>query len=113
MRVVLDTNIFVSALISSGSYAARAFDLWTNKAYDLVTSHDQIEELRRVSRYEHLKDRLRRPEVGALVNALRYKAIVVNALTEVNYSPDPDDNVILASNIGNGHRWQSAACCLR
>ena len=99
MRVVLDTNIFISALISKKGYAAQAFDLWTQKKYDLVTSQAQIDELRQVSRYEHLKDRFRRPEMGRLINALRYKALVVENLPELHLSPDPDDNLILATGI--------------
>ena len=97
MRVVLDTNIFVSALISTDGYAARAFDLWTHKKYDLVTSQNQLNELRRVSNYEHLKDRLSRTDMGKLINTLRYKALIVENLPKLNVSPDPDDNTILAT----------------
>jgi uncharacterized protein len=37
--------------------------------------------------------------VGRLINLLRDKAIVLKELPEVAYSPDPDDNPILAAAI--------------
>ena len=49
-----------------------------------------------------IRGRLQRAEVGALVNALRYKAVVVGALPDADYSPDPDDNIILATGIAGG-----------
>ena len=63
----------------------------------LVTSLWQIEEFRRVSRYEHIRERLTRSEVGTFVNDLRKNALVLDGLPEVNYSPDPDDNPIIAA----------------
>ncbi len=105
MRVVLDTNIFVSALISTDGYAAQTFDLWTHKKYDLVTSLNQLDELRRVSGYEHLRGRFRPADMGKLVNALRYKALVVENLPELDVSPDPDDNAILATGVAGGVQY--------
>lgn len=97
MRVVLDTNIYISTLISREGVAAQSLSLWIAKQFDLVTSHEQIEELRRVSRYDRVATLINRAEVGSLVNALRAKALVVGDLPEVDASPDPDDNVILAT----------------
>ena len=71
--------------------------LWSEKRYDLVTSVWQIEELRDVSRRDRIKIRLKAADVGTLVNALRSKALVLDTLPVVNYSPDPDDNNILAA----------------
>lgn len=97
MRAVLDTGIFISALISDKSYPYRAFDLWLNKAFELVTSEWQIEEVRAVSRYDHVAPLLKAHQAGGLVNRLRKKATVLRDLPEVSYSPDPDDNPIIAT----------------
>jgi uncharacterized protein len=99
MRVVLDTNIFISALMSREGLPAQSLRLWTEKRYDLVTSSWQIEELRRVSNYDTVKPSLTPYEVGTLVNALRQKAFVLDDVPEVHYSPDPDDNPIVAAAI--------------
>ena len=60
MRVILDTNVLLGALISP--YRPR-LDLprLARIAFELVTSLEQLDELRRVSRYPKLKAILRPP----------------------------------------------------
>ena len=98
MGVVLDTNIFISALITRG-LAAQTLKLWQQGRYDLVTSTWQISELQGVTRREHIQKRLKPGDAGALMNALRDKAAVLETLPQVDDSPDPDDNNILAAAI--------------
>lgn len=99
MRVVLDTSIFISAFISKTSYPYRAVELWLEKRYELVTSVWQIEEIRTVSRYERIQRVTTPHEIGKLINGLRQRAIVYEDLPNVEYSPDPDDNPIIAAAI--------------
>ena len=102
MRAVLDTGVFISALITDKSYPYKALDLWLSKAFELVTSEWQIEEVRAVSRYKRVAPLLKSYQVGALVNRLQKRAVVIRNLLEVDYSPDPDDNPIIASAIAGG-----------
>ena len=97
MKAVLDTGIFVSALISVQGYPYKALEIWTDRAFDIVTSNWQLEELRAVSRYPHIAPRVKPHRAGALVNRLRRRATVLSDLPEVNYSPDPKDDPILAA----------------
>jgi len=99
MRIVVDTNILISALISPGNIPDQLYQLWLDKKFGLVTSQWQIAELRRVSRYDGVKKYLKTHEVGHLVNSLREKALILEDLPTVSYSPDPDDNPILAAGI--------------
>lgn len=99
MRVVLDTSIFISAFISKNSYPYQAVELWLEKRYDLVTSAWQIEEIRTVSRYDRIRHITTPHEIGRLINGLRQRALVFEDLPNVDYSPDPDDNFIIASAI--------------
>ena len=48
---------------------------WLEGEYDLVTSPWQIEEFRTTSRYERVRKRVNRAEIGTFVNALRDNAI--------------------------------------
>jgi putative PIN family toxin of toxin-antitoxin system len=96
MRLALDTNVLLSALLSSSSPPAQLFALWRNRAFDLITSADQIDEISRVTRYPQIRDRLAPALAGRLVNQLRDLAIVVAKLPKVDRSPDPDDNHLLA-----------------
>jgi putative PIN family toxin of toxin-antitoxin system len=96
MRLALDTNVLLSALLSSSSPPAQLFALWRNRAFDLVTSAEQIAEISRVTRYPKIRARLAPGLAGRLINQLRDLAIVVAKLPKVNRSPDPDDNHLLA-----------------
>jgi len=45
MRVIIDTNIFVSGIFWEGNFCSQIIDLWRNKKIILVTSLAMIEEL--------------------------------------------------------------------
>ena len=51
MRVVLDTNILISAFISGKAAPARIFDLWQEGHLEIVTAHATLDELNRVLIY--------------------------------------------------------------
>ena len=97
MRAVLDTSVFISAFISRDRPPYRALALWLEGRFELVTSNWQLEEIRRVSRYERVRPLVTAHDVGRTINALRLKARVLEDLPEVAYSPDPDDNPIVAA----------------
>ena len=79
MRVVLDTNVLLSALISSHGAPDIIYRAWRAAKFDLVTSTAQLEELRRVSRYPKLKAILPPHRVGAMVNNMQ-RAVVLDQL---------------------------------
>ena len=96
MRVVIDTNVLLSALMSSASSPAQVLALWRSRKFDLVTGIEQLDEIARVTRYPKIRARLRAALAGRLVNQLRDLAIVIEKLPKVEISPDPDDNYLLA-----------------
>ncbi len=102
MRAVFDTGILLAALITSGTPPDLIYRAWRKKAFELVTSEWQFDELRRVSRYPKLRKYLKPAEAGTLVNGLRHQATVLQELPKVELSPDPDDNSILATAIAGG-----------
>ena len=97
MRAVVDTGVLISALISDRSYPYRVLELWLSRAFELVTSEWQLEEIRAVSRYKRVAPLVASHEVGGLVNRMRKRAIVLSDLPRVDYSPDPDDNPVIAT----------------
>ena len=102
MRAVFDTGILLAALITSGTPPDLIYRAWRKKAFELVTSEWQLDELRRVSRYPKLRKYLKPAEAGTLVNGLRHQATVLQELPNLELSPDPDDNPILATAIAGG-----------
>jgi putative PIN family toxin of toxin-antitoxin system len=96
MRVILDTNVLVSALLVKGSVPARIVDAWLEGRFALVTSELQLDEVRRVTRYPRVRSYLDPAEAGSLVNGLRRFAEVCTTLPDVDASSDPADNFLLA-----------------
>ena len=96
MRVILDTNVLVSALLVAGSVPARVLDAWFEKRFELLTSEEQLEELRRVTRYPRIRAYVDPATAGSLVNDLRHFAEIVTDLPRVDVSADPGDNFLLA-----------------
>ena len=99
MRIVLDTNILVSALISGAGPPGQVLAEVKGGHQTLVTSADQIAELRRVLSRPHLRRYLAPGAADDLIANLEAVGEVVGDLPEVNASPDPDDNRILAAAI--------------
>jgi len=96
VRLVIDTNVLISALLSGTSLPAHLIVLWREGKFELLTSAGQLKELIRVTRYPKIRERLAPALAGRLINELRDIATVVQNLPAVTASPDPDDNVLLA-----------------
>jgi len=79
MRVVLDTNVLFSALLSPHGLPDAIYRAWQKNRFDLVTSTAQIDELRRASRYPKFHDVLQPHRVGTMVNNMQ-RAIVLGLL---------------------------------
>jgi putative PIN family toxin of toxin-antitoxin system len=97
VRVVLDTNVLLSALISPGSVPNLIYRAWEEDRFDLVTSEWQLGELRRATRYPKLRRYVKPHEAGTMVRGIRRGALVLERLPTVALASDPDDNPLLAS----------------
>jgi uncharacterized protein len=96
VRLVVDTNILVSALLTDTSLSAHLIVLWRNGRFDLLTSAEQLEELMRVTRYPKVHERLAPALAGRLINELRDVAVTIKNVSAVTVCSDPDDNYLLA-----------------
>ncbi|MEO8247809.1 MAG: putative toxin-antitoxin system toxin component, PIN family [Burkholderiales bacterium] len=96
MRLILDTNVLVAALITRGTPPDRLYEAWRDGQFTLVTSEPQLDEIRRVTRREGIRLRIHAAEAGRMINDLRRLATVLDDLPVVDASPDPFDNFLLA-----------------
>jgi hypothetical protein len=96
VRVVLDTNVLVSALLVESSLPAHLITYWRRGRFTLLTAAPQLEELMRVMRYPKICARLKPALAGRLINDLCKIAVVVETLPPVDASPDPYDNYLLS-----------------
>ena len=97
MRVILDTNVLLGALISPGGAPDQIYRAWRAARFELVTSAYQLDELRRASRYPKLKLLLPAHRVGTMVNNM-LRALVLGALPQPEGAGlnDPNDTFLLA-----------------
>jgi putative PIN family toxin of toxin-antitoxin system len=98
-KVVLDANIFVSALLVSDSNAAKILDLARAGELELLISPGILEEIARVLQYPKLKKRHRRTprELRAFLKEFAEFATVVAGESKIEaVKADPDDDKYLA-----------------
>ena len=98
MRVILDTNVLLGALISPHGPPDIIYRAWRAARFELMTSMAQLDELRRVSRYPTLKAILPAHRIGAMVNNMQ-RAIVLDVLPPLSKdakAADPNDSFLLA-----------------
>jgi uncharacterized protein len=101
MRVVLDTNIIVSALIASaGKPAAIFIDAWLDGKFTLLTCAAHVDELRSTLQKPRVAELVKPHKAGRLVNQIKELAEDINPLPRVERSPDPTDDFLLALSEG-------------
>jgi len=95
MRVVLDTNVLLSSLISPYGPPDVIYRAWRAARFEVVTSVAQLDELRRASRYPKFKAVLQPHRVGTMVNNLQ-RAVVLDHLPTGIEADDPNDAFLLS-----------------
>ena len=100
LRVVLDTNVFVSGLLVKVGIPAQVMDVWRDRRYLLITSPAIIAELRATLDYPRIRRKysITDEDVEGLVALLRHDALLVpgEADTAGAIPADPTDEKILA-----------------
>jgi predicted nucleic acid-binding protein len=71
MRVVIDTNIFVSALIASGGKPAAIVDAWLDGKFTVLTCAKHVAELRTTLHKPRVAELIKPYKAGRLVNQVK------------------------------------------
>lgn len=98
MRVVLDVNVLVSALLAPDGAPARVLVAWLNGAFELIVSPRLLDELQRVLAYPKISRRIPADDAAVL---LRWVADQAVAVPDPDEDPpirsiDPDDDYLIA-----------------
>lgn len=96
MRVVLDTNILVSALIAPAGNPAAIYNAWEQGKFTFLTCAEQLDELRATLQKPRIADLIKPHRAGRLVNQIKKLAEDVGQLPRVKRSRDPGDDFLLA-----------------
>jgi len=100
MRVVLDTNIIVSALIAPTGKPAAIIDAWLDGKFTLLTCVTHVDELRSTLQKSRVAELVKPHKAGRLVNQVKTLAEDIGSLPRVECSPDPTDDFLLALSEG-------------
>jgi len=101
VRVVLDANVLISAILSPRGSPAGLLLAWQAGAFDLVVSPSLLAEVRRALTYPKLRRLIAPADAAAFVDWLERAAMLVEdpVLLPPIRSDDPDDDylIVLAS----------------
>lgn len=96
MRVILDTNVLVAALIAPNGPPHQLFEAFLGDRFTLITGDMQIEEFSRVTRYPAIRSRIHPAQAGRMLNAIRSLAVNIENPPTQSISRDPHDDFLFA-----------------
>lgn len=108
MRVTLDTNVIVSALLSPRGAPADVVQQWEQGVIEVATSPALVTKLERVLSYDKIQQRLKLSEeaLDTFVEQFRTMTLYVEPEQEVQViAQDPDDNRVLECAIAAGSAY--------
>lgn len=100
MRIVFDTNVYISAIAFPSSKSALAFSLASRGIFDLVASDEIVSEL--IGKLAEPKFGFSESQLGDAEGELREIATLVHPATKLSVLEDEPDNRILECAVAAG-----------
>lgn len=98
IRVVLDTNVFVSALISRGGPPAALIDLWMDGAIDVVVTPRLLAEIEAILAAPRLRRWVTRADADEFIALIRRTGVAVaDPPDPARICHDPKDDFLFAT----------------
>jgi len=88
-RVVIDTNVLVSALMTPTGKSAMVFRLFLTGEFTLVYSEEILDEYMTVLQRPRL--RVQEEDVSTILSAIRQCGVLVAPTPSIEHMPDEDD----------------------
>lgn len=100
LKIVLDTNVFVSSLLSKHGAPAHAIDAWREQRFLLCCSPAILAEVQRVLAYPKLREKyhLTPEDIDALLDLLQHDTLLVPGQIVIDsvIPDDPTDEIFLS-----------------
>ena len=101
MRIVIDTNVLISAALSPAGCPAQIISLWEEKVFEVLVSKPILAEFRRVFHYPHLP--FPPEKISTSLRLIQHIAVLVEPVEELAVvSADPHDDTFIACAV-TGH----------
>tara|TARA_Y100000310_G_scaffold305546_1_gene345794 strand:+ start:586 stop:987 length:402 start_codon:yes stop_codon:yes gene_type:complete len=98
MRVVIDTNIFISGIFWEGNFCSQIIEKWKIKSFELVSSIEIIDEL--IETFRNFKIQMQEDIIEEWRNMIIENSIIVKPTIKLNVvKDDPDDNKFLEAGV--------------
>ena len=98
MRVILDTNVFVSGIFWEGNFCSQIIDKWKNKKFELVSTMDILEEF--VETLKNFKIQMPDKMIEEWKNLIIENSVIIKQKIKLNaIKDDPNDNKFLEAGI--------------
>jgi uncharacterized protein len=95
MQVLLDSDIYFSALISPQGNPARIIHAWRNGRFRLLTCQEQIDEIRDASRHPRFRSLFHPHDMGTMLNRLYGATVWPTPIPRKHKAADPTDSYLL------------------
>lgn len=98
MKLVLDTNIFISGIISPKSNAGKIIGAWEANNIEIITSDELIEEIKQVLKYPKIAKLVKwnDAKVEEFADYLHFFTTVVDiSKIDYHFQQDPNDNHVI------------------
>lgn len=94
MKIVLDANVYVSALLTQRGNANRILALWQEDGFELLISSEIVAEISRVLRYPHLVRVHKKSdeEIQRFINLIQNHTTLIAPSEKVTVCIDESDN---------------------
>jgi putative PIN family toxin of toxin-antitoxin system len=104
MKIVLDTNQWVSALICPQGRPAQIVQAWRHGKVEIALSPGILNELFNVLRRPRIKNKyhLTDTDIADFLQLLKQYTCIVQGESNINITKDPDDNIIIACAVAAG-----------
>ncbi len=101
MRIIVDTNVFLSGIFWDGNFSSQIINLWRSRKADLISSYPIIEEL--IRNLRGFKIKMEEDKVQEWENIIIQNSILVDPIEEINIVKDDinDNKFIEAAISGN------------
>lgn len=91
-KVVIDTNIFISALLGSKK-CNFIYEEFKKGKFILITSSDLLVEIEEV--IKRIKFNFKKGELEKLIFLIKKRSIIITPNKKINIARDPKDNIVL------------------
>ena len=104
---LLDTNVWVSALLNKDGLPARVVQAWRNDTIEVVTALPILEEIGDVLQRPRIKKkyRIEDEEIAQYLGLIAARATVVTVTGKMKLCRDPDDDVQLEAAIAGAAKY--------